>query len=92
MELGPGEHLHHIVEQSASNISRFGADAIHNTANAVPLEASMHVGKGSISAYYSSKDAFFTEGLTVRQWLSTRSFDEQYLFGMNVLKEFGVLP
>ena len=28
-------------------------------------------------------------GLTVRQWLNTKSFEEQYEYGIKMLKEFG---
>ena len=85
-----GYHLHHIVEQTPSNLSKFGSEAIHNTANVVPVAADIHVGKGSISAYYSSKQPF-TEGLTVRKWLAPQSFDAQYNFGMQVLKDYGLV-
>jgi hypothetical protein len=34
----------------------------------------------------------FTGGLTVRQWLSTQSFEEQAAFGNKVLTRFGVIP
>lgn len=40
------------------------------------------------SSYYSSKQPF-TNGLTVRNWLSGKSFKEQYDFGMKTLKQFG---
>lgn len=49
-------------------------------------------GKGSIyakiSGYYSSVRNF-TGGLRVRDWLSTQSYNDQYEFGLNVLKQFG---
>lgn len=49
-------------------------------------------GKGSIhakiSGYYSSKQRF-TDGMTVREWLSTQSYEDQYSFGINKLIEFG---
>ena len=31
----------------------------------------------------------FTNGLTDRQWLSGQSFQQQFDFGMNVLKQYG---
>ena len=47
-------------------------------------------GKGSIhseiSRYYSSKD-LFTGGKTVRDWLSTKSFKEQFEFGEKAIGE-----
>ena len=30
-----------------------------------------------------------SKGLTVRQWLNTKSFEEQYEYGIKMLKEFG---
>ncbi|MEO8300101.1 MAG: hypothetical protein ABI574_20100, partial [Burkholderiales bacterium] len=90
MSPAPGEQIHHIVEQTPSNVARFGEGAIHNTANALPVAGDLHIGKGSISAFYSSKQPF-TEGMTVRQWLRPQSFDEQYQFGTQILRDFGVV-
>lgn len=81
---GKNQHWHHIVEQTPGNIERFGAEAIQNTNNLVRVNASIHVGKGSISAYYSSIQPF-TNGQTVRQWLSGQSFAQQTQFGLKVL-------
>ena len=51
-------------------------------------------GKGTvhaqISGYYSSKQ-FSTGGQTVRQWLTGQSFQEQFGFGMNLLKQYGTV-
>jgi hypothetical protein len=79
---------HHIVEQTPANLARFGPQSIHNTENLVRLDAALH---GRISAYYSSIQPF-TGGQTVRQWLSTQSFEAQETFGQQVLKQFGVEP
>jgi hypothetical protein len=85
-----GESLewHHIVEQTPTNLERFGAGPIQNTGNLIPLEYSVH---REISGFYSSVQRF-SEGLTVRDWLSTQSFEQQRQFGLNVLSRFGVLP
>ena len=52
-------------------------------------------GAGSIhtkvSGYYSSKQPF-TGGQTVRQWLSTQSYQVQHDFGIQTLKQFGWTP
>jgi RHS repeat-associated protein len=82
-----GENLewHHIVEQTASNVGRFGAEAIHNAQNVIRLPTEVH---RKISAYYSSKQAF-TKGLTVRDWLRTQSLDEQLRFGRELLEQYG---
>ena len=85
---GDGQAWHHIVEQNPSNIQKFGAENIHKASNLVKVES----GKGSlharVSGFYSSKQPF-TGGLTVRQWLGTKNFQEQFEFGMKMLKKFG---
>jgi RHS repeat-associated protein len=83
---GGGQAWHHIVEQTSGNISRFGAQSVHNSANVISLPKELHQ---KISAYYSSKQAF-TNGMTVRKWLSTKSYKEQLEFGLNLLKDQGV--
>jgi len=88
---GPGMAWHHIVEQTPSNVKKFGAEAIHNLDNVVKVPH----GKGSLhsklSAFYSQKQSF-TGGQTVRQWLSSKSFDEQMEFGLDQLRRFGGAP
>ena len=85
---GAGKAWHHIVEQTPSNLKRFGPERIHSPENLIKLPH----GKGSIhnriSAYYSTKPPF-ARGLTVRKWLESQTFDQQYSFGINKLKEFG---
>jgi LysM repeat protein len=85
---GPGNQWHHIVEQTPGNIKAFGVRSIQSTDNVVAIPTSIHIGKGTISAYYSGKD-FFTNGQTVRQWLSTQSFQAQRQFGLDTIKRFG---
>ena len=88
---GQGMAWHHIIEQNADNIAKFGAEKIHNTKNLIKLPH----GKGNIhakvSGYYSSKPRF-TNGLTIRDWLKTQSYAEQYKFGIETLKRFGWKP
>ncbi len=85
---GEGKHWHHIVEQRKANIERFGPEAIHNTENVIAIEKSKH---DAISAFYSSKSRD-TGGLVVREWLRTKSYEEQRAFGLKVLRQFGVIP
>lgn len=80
-------HWHHILEQTAGNIAEFGAETIHSAENLIPVSASVHA---RISGYYSSKQ-LFTEGKTVRQWLSGQSLEAQREFGLQVLRDFGVI-
>jgi anti-sigma factor RsiW len=78
---GNGKHWHHIVEQTESNIQRFGPHAIHNTENVIPLEEALHT---RLSAFYSRKNLSVTGStdLTVRQWLSMQSYEAQRKFGL----------
>lgn len=81
---------HHIVEQNPSNITKFGNRAVHNTENLIKLPH----GKGSIhakvSGYYSSKMP--GTNMLVRDYVKTLSFQEQFDFGIAVLRRFGWTP
>lgn len=44
-----------------------------------------------ISGFYSSIRPF-TNGLTVRRWLATQTFEEQFNFGVKTLTDFGWHP
>ena len=85
---GPGKNWHHVVEQTPANVAKFGPETLHNTQNVIRLDAAIH---RQVSAYYSRIE-WFTGGKTVRQWLSTQSFEAQTQFGTQVLKDFGGLP
>jgi RHS repeat-associated protein len=90
-EFGPAgkdQAWHHIVEQNPSNVEKFGPRNIHNTKNLVRLPHGKGTIHSKISGYYSSKQPF-TGGQTVRNWISKKSFAEQYKFGVNVIKQFG---
>ena len=84
---GSNKAWHHLVEQTI-NSGRFAPHLLQNPANLVRLPH----GKGSIhakiSGYYSSKPAELS-GLTVRQWISTKSFAEQFKFSVQTIKQFG---
>lgn len=60
---------------------------IHNTKNIVNVPHGKGTLHAKLSGYYSSKQPF-TNGLTVRKWLSTQSYAKQYEFGMKKLLEF----
>lgn len=74
-----------MVTQQAGNIERFGAEAIHNTGNLMKIPESLHK---KVSAFYASKQSF-SEGQRVRQWIGQKSFQEQYEFGIQTLKDLG---
>ena len=88
---GPGQAWHHIVEQTAGNVERFGAEAIHNTNNVVRLAHGAGQIHNKISGYYSSIQRF-TNGQTVRQWLAPQSFEAQRAFGLKTMEMFGGAP
>lgn len=79
---GPGKAWHHIVEQS--QVGRFGAEAIHNTDNVLAISADANQ---ALNALYSSKNFDLTGSttMTVRQWLSTKSYDDARAFGLKAL-------
>lgn len=76
-------HWHHVVEQHSGNITKFGTAAIHNTKNLFKVPAAQHY---QITGYYNSiPSSGYTGNLTVRQWLSTKSFSQQYEFGLDII-------
>jgi hypothetical protein len=79
---GEGRIWHHIVEQCRA--SRFGAEAIHKRRNVRSVPGWLNQG---VADLYSRKIPAITrsETLTVRQWLSTQSFEAQYQFGLKAL-------
>ena len=87
---GKNREWHHIVEQRKANVDKFGAENIFNTPNTVEVDKSLN---RRIGEYYSSKDPFVSGNQTVREWLNSKSYEEQYEFGMRTLQRFlGVLP
>jgi hypothetical protein len=79
---GEGMDWHHIVGQHQGNIEQFGAESIHNMSNIAATERALHT---QISAFYSSVQPF-SEGMTVREWLSTKEFGEQMMQGMMIME------
>jgi hypothetical protein len=84
---GEGKQWHHIVEQSQINKTGFSSTQIQNTNNLIAVDSATHA---KISGYYSSKQAF-TGGKTVRNWLAGQSYEKQFEFGMQKLRDFGVI-
>lgn len=85
---GEGNDWHHIVEQSQIRLSGFESEQINNTSNIISVDHATHM---KITGYYNSKAYDFTGGLSVREWLSGQSFEQQYEFGMETLRKFGVI-
>lgn len=84
---GNGKHWHHIVEQSQIEKSGFTSQQINNTSNIIAVDSAVHA---KVSGYYLSKQVF-TNGATVRDWLAGQDFQTQYEFGINTLRDFGVI-
>jgi hypothetical protein len=80
---GSERQWHHIVEQNAANIEKFGAAAIHNPSNYVNITDKAHQ---QITAHYNSKGI---SGALVREEVSKLSYEMQRHYGLQVLK--GVL-
>ncbi|WP_299260464.1 hypothetical protein [uncultured Aquimarina sp.] len=86
-----GNALHHIVEQNGYkrlNQQKFGKTNIHNTKNIIDIPNGAGELHRRVTGYYNSITPF-TNGKTVREWLSTQSFQEQYDFGIRILRELG---
>ncbi|WP_309894109.1 hypothetical protein [Archangium sp.] len=81
---GPGKQWHHIVEQTPGNAKRFGGQALHNTENVMRLGEAQHTRTSSI---YSTirVDITGSTRLTVREWLSSQSYEAQFAFGLRTL-------
>lgn len=88
----PGYEIHHIVEAQKnsadpqSNALRF-PDRTDSRANLVRVPYWKHV---EISSWYSAKNERYG-GLTPRQYLRGKTWDEQYLIGLQILRDTGVL-
>ncbi|MCY1036087.1 hypothetical protein OV207_31930 [Corallococcus sp. BB11-1] len=85
---GQGKQWHHIVEQTPGNVRRFGPEVIHTTENVIAVDARIHE---RMSAYFSSKQRI-AGGRVVREWLREQSYEKQREFGLQVLKQLGVIP
>jgi hypothetical protein len=82
--LGPapyGMEWHHIVEQSQA--AQFGQRSIQSVENIVAIPIESH---RQLSAFYSSKQ-YFSKPNRVRDWLRGQSFEAQYDYGIERLKQ-----
>jgi hypothetical protein len=81
---GPDKEWHHLVEQTPGNVERFGPHALHNTENIRSLDKALH---HRLSAFYSSIRRDVTGSpFTVRQWLSTQSYEAQREFALQAIQ------
>ena len=61
------------------------AQQIHNTSNIIAVNATTHT---KITGYYNTTTFRFTNGLSVRDWLAGQSYEYQYEFGLDILRQF----
>lgn len=80
---GDGYEWHHIVEQNQVKKGVVAARNVYSVENTIKLDYANH---RKISAYYSSTTQPFTHGLSVRNWLSRFSYEEQYSYGLQFLE------
>ena len=89
---GKGRQWHHIVEQCQLKASRAGFSKywIHNSNNVINIADDIHQ---LVSNFYSSipdPSVVNTGGLVFRDWITNMSFEQQYKWGIWVLRYFGV--
>jgi hypothetical protein len=80
---GEGNVYDHVVEQSQIGRSGFSPEQIHNPDNLNPVSAEVNQLKAN---YYSTKQPF-TNGGTVRDWLTGQPFEDQFGFGQEVTEQ-----
>jgi RHS repeat-associated protein len=88
---GNGWAWHHIVSKLPENITQFGEQMIHNTNNLIRLPDQAGQLHRQITGIYNSINPLITGSNTmrVRDWLTTLSFEEQWMFGMNLIQKLG---
>ena len=82
-----GYHDHHIVGQHAGNRARFGDSVIDSRENLVRIPLLKHI---DISAWYSKGNDDFG-GLSPRDYLRDKDWDEQMRVGLDRLRDRKVL-
>lgn len=85
---GDGQAWHHVVEQTI-NSGKFAAELLHNPANLLKLPHGKGTIHAKVSGYYSSKIPGITGDLTVREWVSKKTFKQQFDFGIESIKKAG---
>lgn len=83
----PGYEDHHIVEQGAGGREGFSRSQIEGADNVVSVPKYKH---HEITGWYNTKSSNFG-GLTPREYLRGKSWDEQVRVGLFAMRKFGVL-
>lgn len=82
-----GYEIHHIVEQTSAAKDKFPRSQIDDPDNLVRIPTLKH---REISAWYATANDEYG-GLTPRQYLVGKSWEQRREFGLMVLRKFGVL-
>jgi len=81
---GANRDWHHIVGQHQANVEKFGAKAIHNTANVVSIDRT--------EAHHTVNGVFATKngGVRIRDSVGQLPYEQQRAYGEAVLGDLGV--
>jgi hypothetical protein len=82
-----GHDVHHIVEQTPARNDGFPDIVINRADNLVLVPRYRH---WQINSWYQTPNQNYG-GLTPRQYLQNKSWDERRYVGINALRDFGVL-
>ena len=82
-----GYNIHHIVEQTSAAQDGFPQSTIDAPENLVRISTFVH---WEINAWYSTPNENFG-GLSPRDYLRGKSWDERWRVGIDALRMFGVL-
>lgn len=83
---GRGYQIHHIVERKPASDANYPEAMIESQSNKVRIPLYRHQ---QISDYYSSYDAEL--GMSPREFLKDKSWEERYEFGLRILIDYGVM-
>ena len=88
---GHGKAWHHIVEQHADNVAKFGHPSLQNTKNVISIPGGF---KGSLHSKVTGHYNSLMPGtsMRVRDYVKTLPYNQQYQYGIDVLKSFGWTP
>lgn len=88
IEQPPEHHWHHVVGQVNASHGKFSEHDLHCTDNLILLPKTVHE---KITSHYRKPPDPPRPGFrTVRQWQGSLGFEEQWNYGIDVLKRFGV--
>ena len=83
----PGYQIHHIVEQASAEEDGFPRSQIDAPENLVRVPTMRH---WEINAWYQRENREF-DGLSPREFLRGRSWEDRYAVGLHAMTTFGVL-